>query len=269
MPDSGRVSVIIPVKNSASTIGKCLDSISSQTYHNIEILVVDGKSTDGTEEICNNLGAKVISVEGERAAAKNQGLKLARGEFVFFVDSDMVLQRNVIEECVGSCGGNVAGVIIPERSIGDRFWVKVRDFERALYLGSRIESARFFKTKVAIAAGGFDEEVVTYEESTLPQKIEKMGFNTTTRVKSALILHDESMFKLKKWLEKKRYYGKSAAMYASKYPDYAQTQLNASRRIKLFLSDGRWKILFRRPMLTSGLVILKTLEYISQRRESQ
>ena len=50
--------------------------------------------------------------------------------------------------------------------------MRVRDFERTLYSGSKIESARFFIKRFVSQVGGFDEDVIFYEESTLPQKIE-------------------------------------------------------------------------------------------------
>src|SRR5690606_19972651 len=162
--------------NSAKTIARCLQSIKDQTYKNIEILVVDALSTDHTSEISARFGAQVILLDSERTKAKNFAASAARGEFLFFVDSDMILEPSVVEECIHALTGNlVAGVIIPERSIGTGFWVKVRDFERSLYAGSKIESARIFKKQYVMQVGGFDEECVFFEESTLPQKIESLG----------------------------------------------------------------------------------------------
>jgi len=257
--------MIIPSKNSGRTIGKCLESIMRQTYKNLEIIVCDDFSTDRTQEICLEHGAKIIRADGERTRAKNRGLMESRGEFLFFVDSDMMLEPTVVEECVNICRKDcVAGVIIPERSIGSGFWVKVRDFERGFYAGSKIESARFFRRQPVMDVGGFDEGYVWFEESTLPQKIEnKFSLNVNARI-SSLILHDEEGFNLKKWLIKKRYYHSSAKDYSAQY-SYGNLQMSPLYRIRLFTSSGKWKILLRHPILATGVAVLKFLEYANTR----
>ena len=177
-----------------------------QTFQNLELLVVDDKSKDDTINIAKEFKATIFTIEGERTTAKNFASKRASGDFLLFLDSDMILEPTVIEECVIAIKpADVGGIIIPEKSIGSGFWIRVRDFERSFYFGTKIEIARFFRTREVLKVGGFDEDVITYEESTLPQKIEKNCLKTNVRV-SSFILHDEGNFKLKKWLKKKRYY---------------------------------------------------------------
>ena len=259
-----RVSVIVPTRNSARTIAKCLDSIKGQTYKNIEIFVIDSFSSDNTSEIASRFNATIFLLDSERARAKNFGISKASGEFLLFVDSDMILQPNVVEECVRIWYANrkIVGVIIPERSIGSGFWVRVRDFERNLYKGSKVESPRFFVKKFVSQVGGFDEEIVAYEESTLPQKLEDIGMDISARATS-LILHDEEGFSLLRWLHKKRYGGETGRLYSKKYSKYAKMQFSIPYRTRIFLKNGNWKILIRHPILSTGVFILKTLEYLS------
>jgi glycosyltransferase involved in cell wall biosynthesis len=261
------VSVIVPARNSAKTIARCLMSIKEQTHTDIEILVIDALSDDGTYEIASGLGAKVYLLEGERTKAKNFALSKSGGEFLLFVDSDMILEPHVIEECVrlSLLDCKIGGIIIPERSIGPGFWVRVRDFERSLYAGSKIESARFFVKKYVELTGGFDEGVIAYEESTLPQRIENIGLNVDARI-SSFILHIEEGFRLRKWLHKKRYYSMSSKLYSMKYEYYAKSQLSAFYRFHIFLGEKKWKTLLRHPVLSSGMFILKTLEFIASMR---
>ena len=259
------VSVVIPTKNNGSTIERCIKSIKSQTYPNIETIIVDSFSVDDTASIAERLGATVLKLEGERTKAKNHGLRKSRGEFVLFIDSDMILGTKVVEECVQACHGSIAGVVIPERSTGNGFWVRVRDFERSLYFGSKIESARFFGKEAALKAGGFDEDVISYEESTLPTKIERLGYNIQARTND-LILHDESGFNLRRWLRKKQYYGNTASIYLQRYPELARYQLGTSYRIGLYVANGHWRRLLSKPSLAIGMFTLKTLEYISSRK---
>ena len=90
-----KVSIIIPAYNVAGYIGECLDSIESQTYKDLEIIVVDDGSTDSTYKIANKraeaskLTYKVLSQKNSgQSAARNHGLKEATGKYIVFVDSD-------------------------------------------------------------------------------------------------------------------------------------------------------------------------------------
>jgi len=255
------VSVIVPTYNSEKTIAKCLESIRGQTYKNVEVIVVDRFSGDKTIEIAKSYGAKVLQINAERAEAKNFGLKSATGKYVLFVDSDMELTRDVIKECVDLIERDekIGGVIIPEKSVGKSFWVKVRNFERSFYIGTEIESARFFKRDLVEKVKGFDRDVVFFEESTLPQKIKKLGYNVEARI-TAEILHHEEDFSLPTWLKKKFYYGKSIIKYRRGHCDYASKQLNIPYRLLLFLKSRRF---YSKPTLAIGVLILKILEYCS------
>jgi GT2 family glycosyltransferase len=263
--NTGLVSIVIPTKDSGSTLHSCLESIMTQTYHHFEILIVDKSSTDDTISIADNFKARIFSMDVERTTAKNFALRKANGIFVLFLDSDMVLEPTVIEQCVEAMqASDVGGIVIPEKSMGVGFWVKVRDFERSFYYGTKVESARFFRTNQVIDVGGFDEEVVMYEESTLPQRIEKIGLKTAVRV-SSFITHDEGNFKLKNWLKKKRYYSQTARIYTQKYKSYSQQQLDVRHRTGIYLRNKNWVTLMKHPVLSIGLVILKSLEFFVSR----
>jgi glycosyltransferase involved in cell wall biosynthesis len=260
------VSVIVPTMNSGKTLHKCLESIRSQRYGDIEIIVIDGHSSDNTTEIASKFNAKIHVTTGERTRAKNFGISESTGEFLFFVDSDMILQPAVVSECVSIClyDKKVAGVIIPERSVGSGFWAKVVDFEKTLYTGSKIESARFFRKSFVVQVGGFDEEIIFYEESTLHQKLEMQGLIVNKRTNS-IILHDEDQFSLRKLLRKKRYYSSNAELYCIKYPKYAKIQTKMYYRFLILTNNCNWKKLILHPMLTIGLLVLKTLEFFASR----
>jgi len=256
------VSVVVPTFNSESTIENCLRSIISQTYRNIEITVVDKGSKDNTINIARRYTSRVFVTNAkERSEQKNYGIIKSDGEYICFIDSDMELTPRVIEECVNLIESDerVGGIIIPERSVGDGFWVKVRDFERSFYAGTEVESARFFRRDLVLEAGGFDDDIIFFEESTLPQKIEKLGYNVKARVKSEII-HNEREFSLLKWLKKKHYYGKTACKYIERYRDHVGKQINPLNRLNLFLKNKKF---YSKPQLALGVIILKSLEYIS------
>lgn len=99
-----KVSVIVPVYNSEEHIRRCLDSIVSQTLKEIEVIVVDAASVDGTERIVKEYleeyKDKIIYIkieEANRAAARNKGVTKAQGSFLMFVDSDDYLEPEACE----------------------------------------------------------------------------------------------------------------------------------------------------------------------------
>ncbi len=88
-----RTSVVIPAHNSASTLGRALDSVLAQTVAPFETIVVDDCSTDNTVEIANayaSRGVRVVQLKerGGAAGARNAGIEEARGELIAFLDSD-------------------------------------------------------------------------------------------------------------------------------------------------------------------------------------
>lgn len=257
------VSVIIPTYNSARFLAVCLESLKSQSWKEVEIIVVDDGSTDSTLEIAEKYGCIVVNNSKRgRAEAKNAGIRSSVGEYLFFVDSDMELGLNVINECIQLARRtpSIGGVVVSERSVGKSFWVRVRDFERSFYSGSIIESARFFPTVLAKEVGGFEEGLVFFEESTLPYKIQRMNHRTFLRTTS-VILHREDDFSLAMWLRKKFYYGESIHLYRVKYGDYSKVQISVRFRFSLFLKD--WRRFMGRPKLALGLMLLKSLEYFA------
>ncbi|EPR74767.1 glycosyltransferase [Winogradskyella psychrotolerans RS-3] len=102
----GLVSIIIPTYNRISFLLKAVESCINQVYNNVEIIIIDDGSTDGTEEIVSALlktDWKLHNIQYYRqtnagaSAARNYGLRLAKGEFIQFLDSDDLLFENKLE----------------------------------------------------------------------------------------------------------------------------------------------------------------------------
>lgn len=99
-----KVSVIIPVYNVENYLEECLDSIINQTLKDIEIICINDGSTDNSLEIlndyaCSDVRLKIINQENEgQGAARNQGIKLSQGEYIYFMDSDDILELSALEE---------------------------------------------------------------------------------------------------------------------------------------------------------------------------
>lgn len=101
-----KVSVIIPVYNVCQYVGDCLKSVVNQDYQNLEILVVNDGSTDGSLAVCQRYQAqdsriKILNYHNEGpGAARNNGVECATGEYVTFIDSDDFVDSNYVSELV-------------------------------------------------------------------------------------------------------------------------------------------------------------------------
>ena len=97
------VSVIIPIYNVAKLLPRCLDSVTKQTLHNIEIICINDGSQDESAQILekyaeNDSRIKVISQENKGLSnSRNKGLDIAVGEYIFFVDSDDYIHPQTLE----------------------------------------------------------------------------------------------------------------------------------------------------------------------------
>lgn len=112
-----KISIIIPVYNSEKYLKKCLDSVFSQSYNNIEVIVVNDGSTDNSDIICKkyigkkNMIYKRIQHSGA-PTARNIGLSMANGIFIIFFDSDDHLQPNAMESMYNKMKDEKADIVI-------------------------------------------------------------------------------------------------------------------------------------------------------------
>lgn len=98
------ISVIVPVYNVRQYLERCVDSIKRQTYKNLEIILVDDGSNDGSENLCDKLAttdSRIIVIHQENQGlgpARNAGLNIMKGTYVGFVDSDDWIDTKMYEE---------------------------------------------------------------------------------------------------------------------------------------------------------------------------
>ena len=98
------ISVIVPVYNVEEYLEECLESIKRQTYTDIEVILVNDGSTDGSKEICERYCEKdsrfkLVNQENQGlSGARNRGMLEFKGEFISFVDSDDVLKEDMLEQ---------------------------------------------------------------------------------------------------------------------------------------------------------------------------
>ena len=96
------VSVVVPTRDAARTVARCLASVRAQTWPALELLVVDNWSRDGTWEVAARLADVALRAGHERSAQRNLGIERAAGEWVLWVDADMVLATDAVERALAA-----------------------------------------------------------------------------------------------------------------------------------------------------------------------
>ena len=125
-----KVSIIIPVYNVSNYIEGCISSVMKQTYSYIECIIVDDASPDDSIEKCENM---IVNYQGPinfiilrheqnrgQAAARNWGLEVAKGEYVYFLDSD----DEITPDCIEKLARPIAKDISIEVTQGNFLWIK-------------------------------------------------------------------------------------------------------------------------------------------------
>lgn len=106
------VSIIVPVYNAEKYLNECIDSIIGQTYRNIQIILIDDGSKDHSPALCDSYALKderitVIHKEnGGVSSARNEGIALAAGEYLMFVDSDDTIENDAVEVLLAGSQGS-------------------------------------------------------------------------------------------------------------------------------------------------------------------
>ena len=256
------ISVIITTKNEEKHIANCLESIKKQTYPQelIEIIVVDNNSSDKTKEIALKYTDKVFDSGPERSAQRNFGVEKSSGEYVMYLDADMILNRNVIRDCLEFIEKNreIVGLYITEIVMGKKYWSNVRRFERSFYDATVIDCVRFMKKDVFQKVGGFDENFTGPEDWDLDKKIRTTG--KTALIKTP-VYHNETEFDLMKYLGKKAYYARQFNEYISKWgkgdSDLKKQFGFRYRYFGVFFEKGKWRKLVAHPILAAGMYFLR------------
>jgi glycosyltransferase involved in cell wall biosynthesis len=258
------ISVIVPTKNEAKNIERCLKSITGQTFTQYECIVVDNNSSDATVALAKKYTDLVFTAGPERSSQRNFGAKHAQGKFVLFIDADMELQPDVLEACLFTAGKttNIGGIIIPEIPIGYNFFEKVKAFERSLYNkygDETTDAARFFPKKIFIEVGGYDVTITGPEDWDLPETIKKKGYEIT-RVK-AQIMHYERIPSVIDLFRKKFYYAKKAHRYLAKQQIPAVSSKTIYFLRPIFYKS--WKEYIAHPVLFLGMLFMLSGELVA------
>lgn len=252
------VSIIISTRNEENNIRNCLDSIAKQSYSEIEIIIVDNGSVDNTMKIAKEYTDKIF-VDTMKCIPRNLGVRNSNGEYVMFVDADMILTQDLVWECVDiSVTNNIDYIYTPEKISGNGFWVKVRDFERSFYNKTCIDAPRFIKKECIVKAGMFDESMIAAEDWDLARRLSGKPALTIN-----YIIHNDGNLDLKSYLYKKAFYANDISKYIKKWgknDSIIKKQLGFKYRfVTVFTEDYKWIELISHPLLSLSMYYLKSL----------
>ncbi len=259
------VSIVIPTRNSADVLEKCLKSIKSQVYSNVEIIIADGRSKDNVADLAKKYNCrfylfnpKIKEVFFDAPHKINFGVSKAKGKYIYWLDADMEVTKNLIKEAVEVCERKGAGsIIIPEESFGEGIWAKAKQLERRCYWGDNtIESPRFFIKEVWDEVGGFDLSLgAGANDWDLHLKVKEHGYKVM-RTKG-LVLHNEGKLTLTKLFKKRYMYGREVVKYIEKRPKASFTSFFPIRRAYI----KNWRMFVKSPIVSIAFIIMRTAEY--------
>lgn len=216
------ISVVIPLKNDENRIGDCLSAVFSQSLAPLEVLIIDGHSTDRSLDYAKKFPVKTIFEDyGTVGGARQVGLEHARGSFIAFTDSDCVpdfkwleiLFNNFQDGIVGVGGGikNI-GTGIWEESIGlalDSFLgsansIQDRVLKTKKYVHSISGCNSLYRTEDLLKVGGYNTTYFMNEDTDINKRLLEMG--KLLYVPEALVYHNQNR-NLKKFCKRMFWFG--------------------------------------------------------------
>ena len=181
------ISVVIPSSNHGIYLKECLNSVLSQTYNHLEVIVVDNFSTDSTDDVLNSihdprLRILKINNRGVIGISRNKGIENARGDWLAFLDSDDYWEPNKLAECIAHLSHTDLAyhdMKISIQSNEKNLFIRSRSLVSPILLdllmngNTIVTSSVLAKKSIVLSVNGFDEglEMVGFEDYNLWLKI--------------------------------------------------------------------------------------------------
>jgi len=176
------ISVIIPTLNEENYLPLLLKSLKNQTYKNFEVIVADAGSKDKTRKIAEEWGCKVVE-GGMPAVGRNRGADVARGEILVFLDADVVLPKEFLEQTLKEFKKKNLDIassyiqVLSDKNI-DALMYDIANFYFGVSQFFKPKAAGHFimvKKKIHDQIGGFDERIRVAEDFDYIQRASKIG----------------------------------------------------------------------------------------------
>jgi len=258
------LSVVIPTFNSSGTIERLLESVFSQhtgSRFEFEVILVDGGSGDSTVELASSFRASgpdllVETMPGERCVQRNFGVSLSKGDFILYLDSDMVCDPGLFDALFNlSVESGVSWLKFGEYIEFSNVFGFFRFLERCAYIDSYIDSPRFIKREL-FQKNQFLVGIEGSEDWYLDHHLYETGYSSENMVRTSLssenrypaptawrgsrfvgVIHDERDISFWVWLTKKVKYAPSNFEIRRILPKQSVIRANFSvpYRIRLFV----------------------------------
>lgn len=251
-----RVTVVVPTRNNERTIAACLESVRAQDHPDVELVVVDNHSDDATPVIARRFADRFETAGPERSAQRNRGIELATGEWLLWLDSDMVLPVDAVTAALAAARSQGAsGVALPERTVGRGFWTACRALERECYLDQPgLHNPRLLRTGYLRSGGGFDLAMSGPEDADLRLRMRARGDRIV--LAPVVVDHDEGRLTLRDIWSKRYYYGRSIPALEGRHDGAVSGQGRAL--LTAYVANRRR--LLRDPVHAAGMVAMRGME---------
>ncbi|MFC1646142.1 glycosyltransferase family 2 protein [Candidatus Omnitrophota bacterium] len=196
---SALVSINIPTYNSGKTLEETLYSIVSQTYKDIEVIIIDSRSTDSTVSIAKEYNAKILQADS-LALARKIGVEKSEGKYIFLVDSDQILEDDTVQKCVEVCEDDGFDAVtlfektkITKNTLAERIIEYDKWLFHSLHDDDPIHGTaipRFFKAEYMKKIDFLNNPPITFEHSIIHNEIVKMG--AKVKFVDSFIYHHET-----------------------------------------------------------------------------
>lgn len=204
--DEPKISVLIPVRNEANNIERCLKAVMSQSCKPYEVIVIDGHSTDGTAEKASKFPVKILYEDyHNRAGACQVGIENAEGDYVAFTDGDCIPDKDWLSSLVREFDDGIAGVSGNLKGIGKGLWTESINLTIGSFFSGSLNSLKkkrfvrglsvvsdngMCRRRDILKAGGFNINLSGGEDLELSNRLRQLG--KLLHVPDAVVLHDHS-----------------------------------------------------------------------------
>jgi len=236
------ISVIIPSRNGAATIGECVQAALGSDYGNFEVVVVDDGSTDGSVEIIEKYPCRLIRLKEHSgaSAARNAGAREAKGDALFFIDADCIVRPDTVSlaaaEYLAHPNEVTGGTYTPiahDKSFYSTFQSLFVNYSETKsptpdYVATH---AMVISSKVFEESGGFDEDFMPIlEDVEFSHRLTRAG----VRLRMQPALQVEHIFNFDLWRSLRNAFRKSLfwTMYSIKNRDLQKDSGTASSELK-------------------------------------
>jgi len=198
-----KLSIIIPTLNEITLIGRLIERLLTKNHPDLELIVVDGGSTDGTVELVQELGITVLVCDPSRAKQMNLGARAAQADLLYFVHADTLPPISFLEDGMQALNEGYDAACYRSKFDSKKKIIQVNAFfTRFNWLVSRGgDQSLFIKKATFEKFGGFNEDMVIMEEYPL---IEKLMLLKQLKVIPKSILISTRKYSNRSWLKVSR-----------------------------------------------------------------